>query len=210
MLCAARSHLPLCFICIFVNILVHDNDIVRAEFGHAWLPKRMGSAGGSLAGHEGTLGWQARRLPRGSKAAAPVKGAAAKATNAKATAPAQGAVLHAMKATHSFCQGGSRASHECKCSYARATAPAQGAILQAMKATHIFCQGGSRASHECKCSYARATAPAQGAVLQAMKATHSFCQGGSRASHQGKCSYTRMQPRLPRGQSCIGHESAPP
>ena len=108
------------------------------------------------------------------KAAAPVKGAAAKATNAKATAPAQGAVLHAMKATHSFCQG------------------------------------GSRASHECKCSYARATAPAQGAVLQAMKATHSFCQGGSRASHQGKCSYTRMQPRLPRGQSCIGHESAPP
>ena len=86
---AARSDLPLCFICIFVNILVHDNDIVRAEFGHAWLPKRMGSAGGSLAGHEGTLGWQARRLPRGSKAAAPVKGAAAKAMKAKAAEPAK-------------------------------------------------------------------------------------------------------------------------
>ena len=60
------------------------------------------------------------------KAAAPVKGAAAKATNAKATAPAQGAALQAIKATHSFCQGGSLASHEGTCSYTKATAPAQG------------------------------------------------------------------------------------
>ena len=121
-----------------------------------------------------TLGWQARRLPRGSKGSR-------------------------------ACQGGSREGHE--------------------REGNRACPGGSLAGHE---GYAHLLSRGQsckprmqmqlregnracpGGILQAMKATHSFCQGGSRASHQGKCSYTRMQPRLPRGQSCIGHESAPP